>query len=76
LSGLHQDGYRRIRAGCTRWRLRHDREAPAELAVCLYYKPADLWSIPATLKRRYPFYRLYLGHYSLHDEETVLYAVA
>jgi FkbM family methyltransferase len=47
-----------------------------KLAICLYHKPADLWSIPATLKRRYPFYRLYLDHYSLHSEETVLYAIA
>jgi FkbM family methyltransferase len=47
-----------------------------KLAICLYHKPADLWSIPAALKRRYPFYRLYLDHYSLHDEETVLYAIA
>jgi hypothetical protein len=43
------------------------------LAVCVYHKPADLWEIPLAIKRRFPFYRLYLGHYSLHGEETVLY---
>jgi FkbM family methyltransferase len=47
-----------------------------KLAVCLYHKPSDLWTIPAELKRRYPFYKLYLQHYSLHLEETVLYAIA
>ena len=47
-----------------------------ELAICLYHKPADLWSIPAALKRWYPFYRLYLDHYSLHNEGTVMYAIA
>jgi FkbM family methyltransferase len=44
-----------------------------KLAVCVYHKPADLWEIPLAIKRRFPFYRLYLGHYSLHGEETVLY---
>lgn len=44
-----------------------------KLAICLYHNPADLWSIPLEIKRRYPFYRLFLDHHSLHDEETVLY---
>jgi FkbM family methyltransferase len=45
-----------------------------KLAVCVYHKPDDLWRIPATLKSRYPFYRFFLEHYSLHYAETVLYA--
>jgi FkbM family methyltransferase len=47
-----------------------------KLAICLYHKPSDLWTIPAELKRRYPFYKLFLQHYSLHLEETVMYAIA
>ena len=47
-----------------------------KLAVCLYHKPSDLWTIPNTVRRRYPFYRLFLGHHSLHLEETVMYAIA
>src|SRR5262245_1803519 len=47
-----------------------------KLAVCLYHKPSDLWMLPADLKRRYPFYDLYLAHHSLHGEETVMYAIA
>jgi FkbM family methyltransferase len=45
-----------------------------KLAICVYHRPSDLWTIPLEIKRRYPFYRLYLGHHSLHAEETVLYA--
>lgn len=47
-----------------------------KLAVCVYHKPSDLWIIPAEVKRRYPFYKLFLEHHSLHGEETVLYATA
>jgi FkbM family methyltransferase len=47
-----------------------------KLAVCVYHRASDLWTIPLLLKSRYPFYRLYLEHYSLHQEETVLYAIA
>ena len=46
-----------------------------KLAVCLYHNPTDLWTIPAALKRQYPFYQIYLAHHSLHAEETVLYAI-
>lgn len=47
-----------------------------KLAICLYHKPADLWSIPLSIKQRYPFYRLYLDHHTLHNQETVMYARA
>ena len=52
------------------------RKHRPKLAVCLYHRPEELWTIPADLKRRFPFYRLYLAHHSLHSEETVLYARA
>jgi FkbM family methyltransferase len=46
-----------------------------KLAICVYHKPSDVWTIPNEVRRRYPFYRLFLGHYSLHLEETVMYAI-
>ncbi|HZF94033.1 MAG TPA: FkbM family methyltransferase [Allosphingosinicella sp.] len=59
-------------AGCDRiihkWR--------PKLAISVYHRFADLWTITNDLKARYPFYRFYLGHHSLHSEETVLYAIA
>jgi FkbM family methyltransferase len=45
-----------------------------KLAICIYHRPADLWEITSYVAERYPFYRLFLGHHSLHEEETVLYA--
>jgi FkbM family methyltransferase len=45
-----------------------------KLAICVYHRPVDLWEITSYIAERYPFYRLFLGHHSLHDEETVLYA--
>lgn len=47
-----------------------------KLAIGVYHAPSDLWTIPNAVRRRYPFYRLFLGHYSLHLEETVMYAIA
>lgn len=59
-------------AGCRRtiakWR--------PKLAICVYHRFADLWSLQNDLAARYPFYRFYLGHHTLHSEETVLYATA
>jgi FkbM family methyltransferase len=46
-----------------------------KLAICVYHKRDDVWTIPNYIRKRYPFYRLYLDHHSLHDEETVLYAI-
>jgi len=47
-----------------------------KLAISLYHKPTDLYQIVLSLRKTFPFYRFYLGHYTIHNEETVLYAVA
>lgn len=44
-----------------------------KLAISLYHKPNDLFEIPAYLHRRFPFYEMYIEHYTIHNEETVLY---
>jgi FkbM family methyltransferase len=46
------------------------------LAVSLYHKPEDFFEIPLFLKTHFPFYRLYLDHYTIARDETVLYAIA
>jgi FkbM family methyltransferase len=46
------------------------------LAISLYHKLQDFYEIPLYLKSMFPCYRLYLDHYTIHYEETVLYAVA
>jgi FkbM family methyltransferase len=57
-------------AGCHRtimkWR--------PKLAISVYHRFGDLWTITNGLADLYPFYDFYLGHHSLHSEETVLYA--
>ena len=45
-----------------------------QLAISLYHKFTDLTDIPAALHELVPAYEFYLGHYSMHLEETVLYA--
>ena len=45
-----------------------------KLAVSLYHKPDDIFEIPAWIQKHFPFYRFRLGHYTIHPEETVLYA--
>jgi FkbM family methyltransferase len=51
-----------------------DRHRP-KLAVCLYHRYDDLWKIPNLIRERHPFYDFYLGHHTLHAEETVLYGL-
>lgn len=47
-----------------------------KLAISLYHKPLDIIDIPLWLAQNFPFYKLFLDHYTIHHEETVLYATA
>jgi FkbM family methyltransferase len=47
-----------------------------KLAISLYHKKNDFIDIPVYLNTLFPFYRFYLDHYTIHQEETVLYAIA
>lgn len=44
-----------------------------KIAVSLYHRPNDLFSLPIWLSTNFPNYEYYLGHYTIHNEETVLY---
>lgn len=46
-----------------------------KLAVSIYHKAEDIWTIPGLLLEYYPGYRFYLRHYSFSDYDTVLYAI-
>jgi len=50
-----------------RWRPR--------LAISLYHRPEDFFTIPAWIDSLGVGYRFFLDHYSIHHEETVLYAM-
>jgi FkbM family methyltransferase len=45
------------------------------LAISLYHLPDDLFRIILHLKDRHPFYRMFLDHYTIHAEESVLYCL-
>jgi FkbM family methyltransferase len=45
------------------------------LAISLYHFPDHLFSIILHLKQRYPFYRMFLDHYTVHLDESVLYCL-
>lgn len=44
------------------------------LAISLYHRPGDFFEIPLWLGSRFPWYDLHLEHYTIHHEETVLFA--
>lgn len=45
-----------------------------KLAISIYHKDDDLWTIPYYLMKKYPFYRFFIRHYSSITTETILYA--
>lgn len=52
------------------------REQSPRLAVSIYHKPEDIWTIPALIYEYNSNYRFYLRHYSFSYYDTVLYAIA
>lgn len=50
------------------------RDKP-KLAICIYHKPEDMWTIPLYIKELVPEYKLYIRHHSSAVYDTVLYAV-
>jgi FkbM family methyltransferase len=46
-----------------------------KLAICIYHKQDDFFRLPLIIKKMNPGYQLYIDHYTIHEEETVLYAI-
>jgi FkbM family methyltransferase len=51
------------------------RKCRPKLAISLYHKPDDIFEIPLFIQKEFPFYQMYIDHYSIHNEETVLYCL-
>lgn len=51
------------------------REQHPKLAISIYHKKEDIWTLPGLILEYYPDYKLYLRHYSFAHYDTVLYAV-
>ena len=47
-----------------------------KLGVSLYHKPNDIFEIPIFLNENFPDYQMYINHYTIHNEETVLYCTS
>lgn len=50
------------------------RRFKPKLAICVYHNLTDIFEIPEYLNSLNLGYRFFLRHYSIHAEETVLYA--
>jgi FkbM family methyltransferase len=50
------------------------RQLPV-LAICLYHRQGDLWTIPLWLQSRFPEYRLFLRSHRTEGQDLVCYAV-
>ncbi len=44
-----------------------------KLAISLYHKRNDIFEIPLYIAKNFPFYEMFIEHYTIHAEETVLY---
>lgn len=50
-----------------------ERQLP-RLQICSYHNFDDLWEIPILIKEFHPEYRLFLGHHSPNNCESIVYA--
>lgn len=50
-------------------------EKKPRLAISIYHKAEDIWTIPNEILKYDKNYRFYLRHYSFSDYDTVLYAI-
>ena len=66
IEGSELGALRGAEATIRRWR--------PKLAISLYHRPEDFFSIPSWIDSLGIGYRLFLDHYSIHHEETVLFA--
>jgi FkbM family methyltransferase len=46
-----------------------------KLAISIYHKDEDLWTIPIFIKKILPGYKLFLDHHTVMSYETILYAI-
>ena len=51
------------------------REFRPKLAISVYHKFSDFFEIPAFIDSLGLHYDLYLDHYTIHSEETILYGI-
>ena len=51
------------------------RKYRPKLAISAYHRLGDLYELPLAIRAIDPGYHFYLGHYTIHSEETILYAV-
>lgn len=45
-----------------------------KLAISIYHNENDLWEIPYYILSKYPWYKIFIRHYSLTTNETIMYA--
>ena len=50
------------------------RKFKPKLAICVYHKKDDLWTIPQLIKEILPEYNLHLDNHTIMSNETVMYA--
>jgi len=49
------------------------RKYKPKLGISVYHKFDDIFSIPSFINKNFPYYSIYLDHYTIHTEETVVY---
>ena len=52
------------------------RRFKPKLAISVYHKQEDIWKIQHWIEGLDLGYRFYLRHFTIHAEETVLFAIA
>jgi len=49
------------------------RKFKPKLAISLYHKPNDIFELVKHIKNKFSFYKIYIDHYTIHQEEMIMY---
>jgi FkbM family methyltransferase len=52
------------------------RRFKPRLAISAYHREDDLLTLPQVIKAIEPSYKVFLGHHTIHSEETIIYAMS
>jgi FkbM family methyltransferase len=49
------------------------RKFNPKMGISIYHRPNDIFELPLYIRENFPKYKIYIDHYTIYNEETVMY---